>query len=76
MRHTENVSRITDSRLVPGPEFVTIEIDYTTGGGIKKTLRLAHGDADQVRVRIVGELESMPKVVRDRSFWASLRRKR
>jgi hypothetical protein len=76
MRHVENIGRITDSRLIAGPRFATVELDYTTAGGIKKTLRLAHGDADQVRVRIASELESMPEPVRKRSFWASLRRKR
>jgi hypothetical protein len=76
MRHIENIKQVTDSRLVAGPKFATVEIDYTTAGGIKKTLRLAHGDADQVRVAIISELESMPEPVRKRSFWASLRRKR
>lgn len=76
MRHVENIRRVTDSRLVAGPRFATVEIDYTTAGGINKTLRLAHGDADQIRAAIISELETMPEPVRKRSFWASLKRKR
>lgn len=76
MRHVENIARITDSRLIAGPKYATVEIDYSTAGGVQKTLRLAHGDADQMRAWIISELETMPEPVRKRSFWASLRRKR
>jgi hypothetical protein len=76
MRHVENIARVTDSRLIAGPRFATVEIDYTTAGGVQKTLKLAHGDADQIRACIISELETMPEPVRRRSFWASLRRKR
>jgi hypothetical protein len=76
MRHVENVGKITDWRLVPGPKYVTVELDYTTASGVKKTLRLAHCEAEQVRSGIVGALEGMPDGPRKGSFWNSLRRKR
>ncbi|MGI5408185.1 hypothetical protein ACQEV9_15460 [Streptomyces chartreusis] len=76
MRHIENVGRVSEARMIPGPKFVTFEVDYTTAGGVKKTLKLAHSEADAIRAAIVGELESMPPKARAGSFFASLRRKR
>ncbi|MFI8830579.1 hypothetical protein ACIGPN_06075 [Streptomyces afghaniensis] len=70
------MARIGEARIVQGEAYDTIEIDYETAGGIRKTLRLAHGDADILRVRIVGEIEGMEPERRKRSFLASLRRKR
>lgn len=76
MRHVEKVGRVTESRMIPGPKYVTFEIDYVTAGGVKKTLKLAHSEADAIRAAIMGELESMPAAVRTGSFFNSLRRKR
>jgi hypothetical protein len=76
LRHVENVGRITESRLIAGPKYATVEIDYTTAGGVSKTLRLAHGEAEMIRAAIVDELESMPEGARRGSFFASLKRKR
>jgi hypothetical protein len=76
MRHVENVGRVSESRLVPGSKYLTIEIDYTTAGGVKKTLKLAHSEADAIRAAIMGELEVVPPKARAGSFFASLRRKR
>ncbi|MFF8942870.1 hypothetical protein ACF1A5_11475 [Streptomyces sp. NPDC014864] len=76
MRHTESVGRVTDYRLVPGPKYVTVELDYTTAGGVKKTLKLAHCEAEQIRTGIASALEDMPVGPRRGSFFNSLRRKR
>lgn len=76
MRHVENIGRISESRLIPGPKYVTIEVDYTTAGGVKKTLKLAHGEAEQIRAAIVAELDVMPPAARKGSFFNSLKRKR
>lgn len=76
MRHVENLSKVTASRLVPGPKYVTIEVDYTTAGGVKKTLKLAHSEAEQIRAAIVAELDVMPIGARKGSFFNSLKRKR
>jgi hypothetical protein len=76
LRHQEKVARITDFRAVDTGRFVTIEVDYTTAGGVTKTLVMPHCLADQMRVAIVSEFESMPEEKRTRSFWASLKRKR
>jgi hypothetical protein len=76
LRHAENVRQITDYRAVDTGKFVTFEFDYVTASGVKKTLRLAHCDADRMRALIVGECEAMDDSKRKRSFWASLRRKR
>lgn len=76
MRHVENMGKITASRLVPGPKYVTIEVDYTTAGGVKKTLKLAHSEAEQIRAAIMSELDVMPSAVRKGSFFNSLKRKR
>lgn len=76
MRHIENVGRVSESRLVPGPKFVSLEIDYTTAGGVKKTLKLAHGEAEQLKSAILAELEMMPPPARKASFFNSLKRKR
>jgi hypothetical protein len=74
--HTESVGRILAARRIEGDDYDSFEIDYTTPGGIRKTLRLAHGDADRLRVLVTGEIEDMPEERRKRSFLASLRRKR
>jgi hypothetical protein len=76
IRHVEHVNRIGEARTVDSGKYYTIEVDYVTASGIKKTLRLAHGDADWLRMRIVSEFEDMPEENRKRSFWASLKRKR
>lgn len=76
MRHNENVKRVTDCRVVDTGKFVTFEFDYETAGGVKKTLRLAHCDADRLRVAVAGEYEVMDPAKRKRSFFASLRRQR
>lgn len=76
LRHVENIGRIAAARLVPGPKYVTIELDYTTAGGVKKTMKLAHGEAEQIRAAITAELDDMPPGARKASFFASLRRKR
>jgi hypothetical protein len=75
-RHVENIGRISTARLVPGPKYVTIEIDYMTEGGVSKTLKLAHGDAEDVRGLIGRALDSMPALPRRGSFFASLKRAR
>jgi hypothetical protein len=75
MRHTENVKQVTDWRAVDTGKYVTVEVDYTTASGIKKTLRLPHCVADTMRVAIVSEFEGMEDDKRKRSFWASLRRR-
>lgn len=76
LKHPERVAAIGEARTVRGEEYAVIEVDYVTEGGIRKTFRLAHADADKLRVAIVGELESMPDGVRQASFMASARRKR
>ena len=76
MRHIENVGRVSAARLVPGPKFASIEVDYTTAGGVNKTLKLAHGEAEQIRAAIVAEFAQMPPKARAGSFFASLKRKR
>lgn len=76
MRHREAVEKISDWRAVETGEYYTVEIDYTTASGIKKTLVMPHGIADAMRMAIVSEFECMTDEVRKRSFWASLRRKR
>ncbi len=76
IKHPERVAAIGEARTVPSEDYAMIEIDYVTEGGIRKTLRLAHADADKLRVAIVGELESIPDGVRQASFMASARRKR
>lgn len=76
IHHAEKVARITDSRAVETGKFYTIEVDYVTAGGIKKTLVMPHCLADQLRASIIGEIEMMPEDHRKRSFFASFRRKR
>lgn len=76
IRHIENIGRVTESRLVAGPKYATVEIDYVTAGGVQKTLKLAHGEAEQIRAAIGGALDIMPEGVRKGSFFASLKRKR
>jgi hypothetical protein len=76
IRHTENVKQVTDWRAVDTGKYVTVEVDYVTASGIKKTLRLPHCVADAMRVAIVSEFESLDDDKRTRSFWASLRRNR
>jgi hypothetical protein len=76
LRHIENVARLTCARLVPGPRFVAVEVDYTTAGGVAKTLRLSHAEAEQIRALICAELEIMPEPARKQSFFRSLRRNR
>jgi hypothetical protein len=76
IRHTERVGQVTETRAVEGPEFFTIEVDYVTEGGVRKTLALAHNDADMLRARLVDMFETMEPETRKRSFMASIRRKR
>jgi hypothetical protein len=76
MRHTENVRNITDYRAVDTGKYVTFEFDYVTTGGVKKTLKLAHCEADRIRAAVLGEIEMMGPERQRKSFWASLRRKR
>lgn len=76
IRHTEHVGAVTESRTVDAGEYFVIEIDYVTEGGIRKTLRLPHGEADKLRVALIGEIDAMEPEARKRSFIASLRRKR
>ncbi|MGW5636953.1 hypothetical protein [Streptomyces sp. NPDC003832] len=76
MRHHEKVKRVTDYRMVDNGKYVIFEIDYETAGGVKKTLHLAHCDADRLRVAVAGEYEAMDPEKRKRSFFASLRRPR
>lgn len=76
LRHTERVASFTEARTVDTGEFLTIEVDYVTEGGVSKTLRMAHSDAAALRVFIVNEIDDMSLEVRERSWIASLRRKR
>lgn len=76
MRHAEKVARITDSRTVNSGAYDTIEVDYVTTGGVKKSLILPHCIADHMRASIIGEFECMSDERRRRSFFASFKRKR
>lgn len=76
LKHPERVASIGEGRTVAGDDFAVIEVDYVTEGGIRKTLRLAHSDADKLRVMLIGELDAMDPEVRKASFMASARRKR
>lgn len=76
MRHTERVAKFTEARSVETGDYFTIEVDYETEGGIRKTLSMPHGVADALRVYIINEVDDMDPEVRKRSFFASLRRKR
>lgn len=76
LKHTERVAKVGEARTVETGDFYTIEVEYVTAGGVRKVLTLAHGDADRLRVALVGEFDSMEPEARQRSFFASLRRKR
>lgn len=76
IRHTERVARVGETRTVDTGEYFVIEVDYVTEGGITKTLTLAHGDADALRVNLINAMDAMEPEARKRSFFASLRRKR
>lgn len=75
IRHAEKISQVTDSRVVETGKFYTIEVDYVTAGGVRKTLVMPHCVADRVRVAIASEIEIMPEERRKRSFFASFKRK-
>jgi hypothetical protein len=76
IKHPERIARIGEARTVSGEAYDVIEVDYVTEGGIAKTLRLAHGDADRLRAALIGEFDSMDPEHRERSFMNSLRRQR
>lgn len=76
IHHAEKVARITDSRTVDSGRYDTIEVDYVTTGGVRKTLVLPHCVADHMRASIIGEFECMTDERRKRSFFASFKRKR
>ena len=76
IRHSERVAKVTEYRTVDHGEWVSIEVDYETEGGVTKTLVMPHCVADAIRVAIVAEVESMTDERRKQSFFASLRRKR
>jgi hypothetical protein len=76
LRHIENIGRVTEGRLNAGPKYASVEIDYVTAGGIQKTLKIAHGEAEQIRALIGEALDVMPERVRKGSFFASLKRNR
>ncbi|MGW4986285.1 hypothetical protein ACWEQ3_01360 [Streptomyces mirabilis] len=75
IRHREFVDKVTEWRAVETDGYYTIEVDYATDHGIKKTLVMPHGIADAMRMAIVSEFECMEPEVKKASFWASLRRK-
>jgi hypothetical protein len=77
IKHNENVKQvIPGARTVEADGYFTLEVDYVTEGGITKTLRLAHIDADTLRAALNGEFDSMEPEERKRSFFASGRRSR
>jgi hypothetical protein len=76
MRHAEKIGRITEARTIDSGGYYTIEVDYVTTGGVKKTLVMPHCIADIMRVSIIGEIECMTDEARKRSFFASFKRKR
>jgi len=71
LRHVESIKRVEELRLVPSGDYFIFEVDVTTSGGIRKTLRLPHLQADLLRSKLVGELEEMDPDTRRRSFTAS-----
>lgn len=76
LKHVENIARVTEARTVDTGKYFTLEVDYVTAGGVSKCLKLAHGDADWLRVLLTNEFDAMPADRKRRSFFASLRRKR
>jgi len=76
IRHAEKVSRVTASRATDTGSFITLEVDYVTASGIRKTLVLPHCVAESLRASIADELDYMEPERRKRSFFASLKRSR
>jgi hypothetical protein len=76
IRHAEKVSRVGESRSVETGSFYTLEVDYVTMGGVRKTLVLPHCVAESLRAALADEFETMPEERRKRSFFASFKRNR
>jgi len=76
IKHPERVASIGEARVISGEAYDMIEVDYATEGGISKTLRLAHCEADQLRALLISQLDGMEPERRKFSFFNSLRRKR
>jgi hypothetical protein len=74
MRHTEDIAKIEAIRAVPEGESFIFELDVTTGGGVRKTLRMGHYQASMVASLIRGEVDSLEPEVKKRSFQASMER--
>lgn len=76
IRHAEKVSRVSESRSVETGSYYTLEVDYVTMGGVRKTLVLPHCVAESLRAALVDEIEAMSDERRKRSFFASFKRNR
>ena len=74
MRHTEDIAKIEAIRAVPDGETFIFELDVTTGGGVRKTMRMGHYAASMVSSLIRGEVDSLEPEVRKRSFQESSQR--
>lgn len=74
MRHAEKVAKVTVVRTVETGSYYTLEVDYVTASGIRKTLVMPHSVAESVRASLADEVEAMPLERRKRSFFASMKR--
>lgn len=75
IRHRDDVLKVEAVRTVPEGDTFVFEIDVTTAGNIRKTLRVRHCDASNLASMITDETDAMPVEDRKRSFFASMRRK-
>jgi hypothetical protein len=62
--------------MVETGSYYTLEVDYVTMGGVRKTLVLPHCVAESLRAALAGEFEEMSDERRRRSFFASFKRNR
>jgi hypothetical protein len=59
---------------VESGSYFTLEVDYVTASGIRKTLVLPHSVGESLRAALEDEIAAMPAERRKRSFFASLKR--
>lgn len=71
IRHTERIRKVEAVRMVAEADYFIFEVDVTTAGNVRKTLRLPHIQADMLRNGIEGELDTLEREERGRSFIAS-----